>query len=189
MAYNSAYTGPQIDEAIGAVQDNKDSWDKAAGASRYYIATATVLNGTVGEITLPEGAEIKDGVIVSFVTPAAGLKMTGIKVGTYTLDIVDGRNRSVLQQAGFFAKDCRVSVILDITNSKAWLQNIAMIHVGDSVINNFGLGENATVNEAFDAAFARSLPTVTASDNGKFLRVVSGAWAAAEISNANGVSF
>ena len=30
---------------------------------------------------------------------------------------------------------------------------------------------------------------VTAADNGKFLRVVDGAWAAAEITNANGVNF
>ena len=33
------------------------------------------------------------------------------------------------------------------------------------------------------------IPSVTASDNGKFLRVVSGAWAAVSISDANGVSF
>ena len=33
------------------------------------------------------------------------------------------------------------------------------------------------------------IPSVTASDNGKFLRVVSGAWAAVEIANANGGSF
>ena len=33
------------------------------------------------------------------------------------------------------------------------------------------------------------LPTVTASDNGKVLRVVSGAWAAASLPSANGVSF
>ena len=36
---------------------------------------------------------------------------------------------------------------------------------------------------------AKELPTVTASDNGKFLRVVSGAWTAVEIANANGGSF
>lgn len=30
---------------------------------------------------------------------------------------------------------------------------------------------------------------VTTSDNGKFLRVVNGAWAAVEVSNANGGSF
>ena len=36
---------------------------------------------------------------------------------------------------------------------------------------------------------AKELPAVTASDNGKFLRVVSGAWTAVEIANANGGSF
>lgn len=33
------------------------------------------------------------------------------------------------------------------------------------------------------------VPSVTAADNGKFLRVVNGAWAAVEIANANGGSF
>ena len=33
------------------------------------------------------------------------------------------------------------------------------------------------------------IPSVTASDNGKFLRVVSGAWAAVSISDAHGGSF
>lgn len=37
--------------------------------------------------------------------------------------------------------------------------------------------------------FPDPLPTVTAADNGKFLRVVSGAWAAATISNAEEVRF
>lgn len=36
---------------------------------------------------------------------------------------------------------------------------------------------------------AKELPAVTASDNGKFLRVANGAWAAVEIANANGGSF
>ena len=40
-----------------------------------------------------------------------------------------------------------------------------------------------------DHVHPRELPNVTASDNGKFLRVVNGAWAAVEIANANGGSF
>ena len=36
---------------------------------------------------------------------------------------------------------------------------------------------------------ASGVPSVTSADNGKFLRVVNGAWAVAEISSANGVSF
>ena len=35
----------------------------------------------------------------------------------------------------------------------------------------------------------KELPAVTTADNGKFLRVVNGAWAAVEIANANGGSF
>lgn len=45
------------------------------------------------------------------------------------------------------------------------------------------------VRENKDAWGEKELPAVTASDNGKFLRVVGGAWAAATIDNANGVSF
>ena len=36
---------------------------------------------------------------------------------------------------------------------------------------------------------AKELPAVTDSDNGKFLRVVNGTWAAVQIANANGGSF
>lgn len=40
-----------------------------------------------------------------------------------------------------------------------------------------------------DHSHPKELPSVTTADNGKFLRVVSGAWAAVEIANANGGSF
>lgn len=47
---------------------------------------------------------------------------------------------------------------------------------------------NASDNEATFNAIA-ALPTVTTTDNGKFLRVVSGAWAAAAVPSAESVSF
>ena len=45
-----------------------------------------------------------------------------------------------------------------------------------------------SVNGKTGAVKVREVPSVTASDNGKFLRVVSGAWTAVEIANANGGS-
>ena len=45
------------------------------------------------------------------------------------------------------------------------------------------------VNGKTGAITVREVPAVTTTDNGKFLRVVSGAWAAVEIANANGGSF
>lgn len=48
------------------------------------------------------------------------------------------------------------------------------------------LNDNA---EAIDDALQALLPAVTASDNGKFLRVVNGEWAAATIASASGGSY
>lgn len=46
-----------------------------------------------------------------------------------------------------------------------------------------------SVNGKTGTITVHEVPTVTTADNGKFLRVVSGAWAAVEIENANGGSF
>ena len=46
-----------------------------------------------------------------------------------------------------------------------------------------------SVNGHTGAITIREVPAVTTADNGKFLRVVNGAWVAVSISDANGVSF
>ena len=57
---------------------------------------------------------------------------------------------------------------------------------------NIKIGDTTT---SYDGSAAKtveipkSVPSVTTADNGKFLRVANGAWAAVEIANANGVSF
>ena len=52
---------------------------------------------------------------------------------------------------------------------------------GDSTVTS--------VNGQTGAVTVHEVPSVTTSDNGKFLRVVNGAWTVAAIDNANGVSF
>jgi hypothetical protein len=61
----------------------------------------------------------------------------------------------------------------------------------DATASMGGTAENPLLNLGIPkgADGATGLPTVTADDNGKFLRVVDGAWAAAEIASAGGVSF
>lgn len=57
---------------------------------------------------------------------------------------------------------------------------------------NIKIGDTTT---SYDGSAAKTVeipkgvPSVSAADNGKFLRVVNGAWAAAAIDNANGGSF
>lgn len=40
MAYNSAYTGPQIDAAVGAVLEKESAWDAAGGGSGAAVSFA-----------------------------------------------------------------------------------------------------------------------------------------------------
>ena len=56
-------------------------------------------------------------------------------------------------------------------------------HTGAEIDQAVSDGQN---NKA--AWSSKELPAVTASDNGKFLRVVNGAWAGGEVANANGGS-
>lgn len=56
------------------------------------------------------------------------------------------------------------------------------------MINAFGTLE-VTTGDVASKDDIPTIPSVTAADNGKFLRVVSGAWAAVELLNAGGVSF
>lgn len=74
-------------------------------------------------------------------------------------------------------KDENVLYILSDDTTEADIE----AHIADSDIH--------VTTEEKAAWNAGVLPSVSASDNGKFLRVVNGAWAAVSISNANGVSF
>jgi hypothetical protein len=68
--------------------------------------------------------------------------------------------------------------------------------LSSSVQSSLDKAENAlqtapvtSVNGKTGAVTVREVPAVTTTDNGKFLRVVNGAWAAVTIPDANGVSF
>lgn len=77
--------------------------------------------------------------------------------------------------------------ILHADFSENWYIQSSGLVPDSRTINNHPLSSDVTLN----ATDVGALPnvSVTASDNGKFLRVVNGAWAAATVENANGVSF
>ena len=115
MAYNSQFTGAQIDEAIADVRSNKDAW-----------------NGKQ-DVILASGAAVGDLIKVK---------------------AVDARGKPT-----------------------AWAVAVA----GTDYLTEAPV---TSVNGETGAVKVREVPSVTAADNGKFLRVVSGAWAAVEIANA-----
>ena len=118
MAYNSQFTGAQIDEAIADVRSNKDAW-----------------NGKQ-DVILASGAAVGDLIKVK---------------------AVDARGKPTAWEVAAAGTDYLTEAPVTSVNGKT------------------------------GAVKVREVPSVTAADNGKFLRVVSGAWAAVEIANANSV--
>lgn len=88
-------------------------------------------------------------------------------------------------------------VVYNGTNWMAWLGTLAKkSDIPTALKSPYSL--NITIDgttTSYDGSAAKTVeipkgvPSVTTADNGKFLRVVNGAWAAAAIDNANGVSF
>ena len=63
------------------------------------------------------------------------------------------------------------------------------ITLGDKTITPLTSAPVTSVNGATGDVTVREVPSVTASDNGKFLRVVNGAWVADTVPSAGGVAF
>lgn len=94
-------------------------------------------------------------------------------------------------------------VVFAQCSGSAWFVATAMLAYRDDIPTipeylpnpnalNITIGNTTT---SYDGSAAKTVeipegvPSVTTADNGKFLRVVNGAWAAVEIANANGGSF
>ena len=94
-------------------------------------------------------------------------------------------------------------VVLVQCSGSAWFVATATLAYSDDIPTipeylpnpnalNIKIGDTTT---SYDGSAAKTVeipegvPSVTTADNGKFLRVVNGVWAAAAIDNANGVSF
>ena len=100
-------------------------------------------------------------------------KINNLSVGQAALGITDISNETTINISG----------ILKGENNKIVpaTPGIDDVVPGDSTVTS--------VNGRTGAVTVHEVPAVTASDNGKFLRVVNGAWAAVAIPNASGVSF
>ena len=100
-------------------------------------------------------------------------KINNVSVGEAALGITDISDETTINISG----------ILKGENHKIVSATPGVDYVvpGDSTVTS--------VNGQTGAVTVHEVPSVTASDNGKFLRVVNGTWAAVEITNANGGSF
>ena len=100
-------------------------------------------------------------------------KINNLSVGQAALGITDISNETTINISG----------ILKGENNKIVPATPGVDYVvpGDSTVTS--------INGQTGAVTVHEVPAVTASDNGKLLQVIHGAWAAVAIPNANGGSF
>ena len=128
-----------------------------------------------------------DSGFISDIPIASATQLGGVKVGAGLSVTANG----VLSATGGGTADSvEWNKVLDKpTTIAGYGITDAKIENGTITLSNQTITPVTSVNGGTGAVMIREVPAVTTADNGKFLRVVNGAWAAAAIDNANGVSF
>lgn len=78
------------------------------------------------KLSLPEGVVPADGVQITFRAPCACSSVSGVVVEGVTYTLVDAANNNRGGVSNVWASDALVSVLLDMTNKRAFVLNAAI---------------------------------------------------------------
>ena len=202
---NSSYVG-KMDELIAAVKlggsaTSDVEWNnvknKPTTIGGYGITDAKIDNGTItlGNQTI---TPLTSAPVTSVNSKTVAVILTANDVGALPADtVIPTVNDATLTirrngvDVGSFtansANDVNIDINVPTDKSDIGLGNVDNVKQYSAtnpppypVTSVNGQTGDVTINE---------VPSVTTSDNGKFLRVVNGAWAAVAIADANGVKF
>ena len=138
-------------------------------------APVTSVNSKTGAVVLTAndvGALPADTVIPTVNDATLTIRRNGVDIGSFTSNS---------------ANDVNIDINVPTDKSDIGLGNVD--NVKQYSATNPPPYPVTSVNGGTGAITIREVPTVTTSDNGKFLRVVNGEWAAVAIADANGVKF
>ena len=138
-------------------------------------APVTSVNSKTGDVVLTAndvGALPADTVIPTVNDATLTIRRNSVDVGSFTANS---------------ANDVNIDINVPTDKSDIGLGNVD--NVKQYSASNPPPYPVTSVNGKTGAITVHEVPTVTTSDNGKFLRVVNGVWTAVSIANANGGSF
>ena len=118
-------------------------------------------------ITLPEGVALSQGKQISFTAPCDSTGVTGIIINGTTYTLVKANGGSL--ETGAFINGALISVLMDLTNHKAYIQNAAEVNVnadwnateGDALILNKPTSMTPTAHN-------QAATTITVADSGGY---------------------
>ncbi len=133
-----------------------------------------------------------DSGFITDIPIASTTQLGGVKIGAGlsvsengTLSVTGGGTADAVEWNNVLDKPTTIAGY-GITDAKIDNDTITL---GDKTITPLTSAPVTSVNGQTGDVTVREVPAVTTADNGKFLRVINGAWAAVAIADANGVSF
>lgn len=142
---------------------------------------------------------IADGSEIKFKSPADCSQIIGLRVWYKAGDdtafqdfaFADAHGNNVGDIDHLFAANAVVKVILDVAGSMAFVQNAdTNAYIERTFIKSInGITPDPETGDVALEVSGGNMPEVTTEDNGKFLRVVDGAWAAVSITSAEEAKF
>lgn len=180
MAYNSAYTGPQVDAAVGAVQEKETTWDgkqdKLTGQSGQVVGFDA--EGNAIPQTPPETGDVKaDGSVpMTGDLNMGGHKITNLGAPTNANDAVRQADLKVVSDE----VDGIISGTTGITLAPATTTKIGGVIVGDGIEveedGTISVTPGLTQEQADERYLQLSGGTVTGAINFDFKDVSSITW-------------
>ena len=140
-----------------------------------YAVYAIVPSEELGDVTLPLAIAVDDGTDKMMLFATTLFQDLGVSPTCLVVFCISG---AWLTQSMQLAKESDIPTIPTALKNPYSLN----IKIGNATTSYDG-------SAAKTVEIPKGVPAVTAADNGKILRVVNGAWAAAELLNAGGVSF
>ena len=173
--------------------------DMQTGGSSVFLVTLTTDSYDANRVYANDQVTVDKSFTEIFTAYNNG-NIVRAKWGNWILDLVHITDKlvgfSACMNNSAFSSDMLISVMAMCQQRESDLWSIGFWGHNIQQASNSAPEAPGTADPGISADYARGdhvhpkeLPTVTDTDNGKFLRVVSGAWEAAEIANANGVSF
>lgn len=102
-------------------------WSEPEPIDEIFIPTASLTNGN---IVISSNEPIGTGTLLKFTAPCSDVDVTGgLKINDTVYTVVDSLGNTVTGTAkgGFWGNGAQVSVILNSTNNKAYIQNAATV--------------------------------------------------------------
>ena len=127
------------------------TWENPLAVTAPLIGASAALSDNIIVLDVPSFVNLETGLHITFVAPCNCDAATGVSINGTTYDFVDAMGNGIEDLGEAFCAGSVVSVIIDVINNKAYLQNAASAaNSGSTVALDFSNWESGSFTETLD---------------------------------------